>query len=436
MTSVAPVLYPSLIHRACSLLDEWDLLREQPDCFLRVIFRIVKKVNLKRPTAAVFAKRATLASESGQSVQTVNRAIKWLEAEGFITRTKKAHRGLRGSSSPLVPTPKFLKLLMLDPVSIRESYAEAEAYVLGKYALDNGCLPPEVASKKKNRSRTACTTEQEEDGAGIELDAQDLVDSLESAGISQRPDDLEISSVLAAEDEAAEDEAAEDEAVDTVQQPQPAATEAAAETTTPVAAVEVRESMDTVVDTPAIPALANKYKAAIKQYKAETAQRAAERDHRRGFVQFGHVKIPADLTWLVDNLGMRATGVLQLMGIAKKANQTLSDVVKAVSKYLVDLDGREAYAYLRKLLELGKDFGYKVRETNQRQAAEDERDYLALKAEALAGRSFFSSKGQAQYTIQPDGLVEVLQNGKHSAMRLCRRILDAIDTGKLRAVRA
>lgn len=431
MTSVAPVLYPSLIHRACSLLDEWDLLREQPDCFLRVIFRIVKKVNLKRPTAAVFAKRATLASESGQSVQTVNRAIKWLEAEGFITRTKKAHRGLRGSSSPLVPTPKFLKLLMLDPVSIRESYAEAEAYVLGKYALDNGCLPPEVASKKKNRSRTACTTEQEEDGAGIELDAQDLVDSLESAGISQRPDDLEISSVLAAEDEAAEDEA-----VDTVQQPQPAATEAAAETTTPVAAVEVRESMDTVVDTPAIPALANKYKAAIKQYKAATAQRAVERDNRRGFVQFGDVKIPADLTWLVDNLGMRATGVLQLMGLAKQANQTLSEVVSAVKKYLTDLDGREAYAYLRKLLGLGKDFGYKVREVNQQQDAEDERTYLALKAEALAGRSFFSPKGQAQYTIQPDGLVEVLQNGKHSAMRLCRKILDAIDTGKLRAVRA
>ena len=426
MTLVEHILYPSLIHRACSLFDEWDFLKKQPDGFFRVILRIVKKINLKRPHAAVFAKRATLAIESGQSVQTVNRAIKWLEAEGFITRTKKAHRGLRGSSSPLVPTPKFLALLLLDPVSIKQSYAEAEAYVLGKYALDNGCLPPEVASKKKNRSRTACTTEQEEDGAGIELDAQDLVDSLESAGISQSPDDLEISSVLAAEDEA----------VATVQQPQPAATEAAAETTTPVAAVEVRESMDTVVDTPAIPALANKYEAAIKQYKAETAQRAAERDHRRGFVQFGHVKIPADLTWLVENLGMRATGVLQLMGIAKKANQTLSDVVTAVSKYLVDLDGREAYAYLRKLLGLGKDFGYKVRETNQRQADEDERDYLALKAEALAGRSFFSPKGQAQYTIQPDGLVEVLQNGKHSAMRLCRKMLDAIDAGKLRAVRA
>lgn len=429
MTLVEHVLYPSLIHRACSILDEWDFLREQPACFIRVIFRIVKKVNLKRPNAAVFARRATLAKESGQSVETVNRAIKWLEAEGFITRTKKAHPGLRGSSSPLVPTPKFLTLLMLDPVSIRESYAEAEACVLGKYALDNGCLPPEVASKKKNRSRTACTTEQEEDGAGIELDAQDLVDSLESSAcVTLKPDDPEISCTLAVEDEA----------VDAVQQPQPpvATTEAAADTTTPVAAVEVGESIDTVVDTPAIPALANKYKAAIKQYKAETAQRAAERDSRRGFVQFGHVKIPADLTWLVENLGMRATGVLQLMGLAKQANQTLSEVVKAVHKYLVDLDGREAYAYLYKLLGLGKDFGYKVRETNQQQDAEDERTYLALKAEALAGRSFFSPKSQAQYTIQPDGLVEVLQAGKYSAMRLCRKILDAIDTGKLRAVRA
>lgn len=430
MTLVAPVLYPSLINRACSIVDEWEVLKHQPDCFFRVILRIVKKVNLKRPTAAVFAKRATLASEAGQSVQTVNRTIKWLETEGLITRQRKAHQGLRGSSSPLMLTPKFLTLLMLDPVSIKQSYAEAEAYVLGKYALDNDCLPAEVASKKKTRSRTACTTDQEEDGAGIELDAQDLVDSSESACISQSPDDLEISSVLAVEDEAAEDEA-----VDTVQS-QPAATEAAADTTTPVAAVEVREGMDTGVDTPAIPDLATKYEAAIQHYKAETAQRAAERDNRRGFVQFGDVKIPADLTWLVDNLGMRATGVLQLMGVAKKANQTLSEVVMAVKKYLVDLSGREAYAYLHKLLGLGKDFGYKVRETNRQQDAEDERTYLALKAEALAGRSFFSSKGQAQYTIQPDGLVEVLQNGKHSAMRLCRKILDAIDTGKLRAMRA
>lgn len=426
MTLVEHTLYPSLIHRACSILDEWDILKKQPDGFFRVILRIIKKINLKRPHAAVFAKRATLAIESGQSVQTVNRAIKWLEAEGFITRTKKAHPGLRGSSSPLVPTTKFLALLLLDPVSIKQSYAEAEAYVLGKYALDNGCLPPEVASKK-NRS----PANQEEDRAGIELDGQYLVDSSENACVTQKPDDPEISSVLAAEDEAAEDEA-----VDTVQQPQPAATEAAAETTTPVAAVEVREGMDTGVDTPPIPALAKNYEVAIQHYKAATAQRAVERDNRRGFVQFGDVKIPADLTWLVDNLGMRATGVLQLMGMAKQANQTLSDVVKAVSKYLVDLDGREAYAYLRKLLGLGKDFGYKVRETNRQQDAEDERTYLALKAEALAGRSFFSSKGQAQYTIQPDGLVEVLQNGKHSAMRLCRKILDAIDTGKLRAVRA
>lgn len=430
MTLVEHVLYPSLINRACSIVDEWEVLKHQPDCFFRVILRIVKKVNLKRPTAAVFAKRATLASEAGQSVQTVNRTIKWLETEGLITRQRKAHQGLRGSSSPLMLTPKFLTLLMLDPISIKQSYAEAEAYVLGKYALDNGCLPPKSGANqttKKNRSPAA---NQGEGGAGIELDAQALIDSAESACISQSPDDLEISSMRAVEDEAAEDEA-----VDTVQS-QPAATEASADTTTPVAAVEVREGMDTGVDTPAIPDLATKYEAAIQHYKAETAQRAAERDNRRGFVQFGDVKIPADLAWLVTNLDMRATGVLELMGIAKKANQTLSDVVTAVSKYLVDLDGREAYAYLRKLLGLGKDFGYKVRETNQRQAAENERDYLALKAEALAGRSFFSPKSQAQYTIQPSGLVEVLQAGKHSAMRLCRKLLDAIDTGKLRAMRA
>lgn len=419
MTLFEPTLYPSLIHRACSIVDEWDVLKNQPDCFFRVILRIVKKVNLAHPKSAVFAKRATLALEAGQSVQTVNRTIKWLEAQGLLTRARKAHRGLRGSSSPLMLTDKFLTLLRLDPVSIEKSYAEANECVLGRYARDSGRMPHEGIAKHGSPHYCAAYLAGSEEGRdGLELVAKDLVASSDSACVTQNSDALEITSASSVDFNT---EVA-------VEQLQPIA----AADTTPLSSPEV---MDTVVNAPVIPALAKKYEAAIQHYKAATAQRAAERDQRRGFVQFGAVKIPADLTWLVDNLGMRATGVLQLMGLAKQAHQTLSEVVSAVKKYLIDLDGREAYAYLRKLLGLGKDFGYKVRETNQLQAAEDERDYLALKAEALAGRSFFSPKGQAQYTIQPDGLVEVLHNGKHSAMRLCRKILDAIDTGKLRAVR-
>lgn len=422
MTLVEHVLYPSLIHRACSIVDEWDVLKNQPDCFFRVILRIVKKVNIAQPKSAVFAKRATLALEAGQSVQTVNRTIKWLETEGLITRQKKAHQGLRGSSSPLVLSDQFLHLLMLDPLSIQQSYAEAEEYVLQKYAQANG-LKHDVA-KPNAHADAVYAADQEEGRAQVTVVQTDAAPETHVEGIA------EASSAQAVEDELQSVVSSTDLTAST------ASTADVIALGVPNAAAAGEPEVDMVVETPAIPALAAKYQAAINRHKAATAQRAADRNDRRGFVQFGDVKIPADLSWLVTNLDMRATGVLELMGIAKKANQTLSDVVKAVSKYLSDLDGREAYAYLRKLLGLGKDFGYKVREMTQQQNAEDERDYLALKAEALAGRSFFSPKSQAQYTIQPDGLVEVLQNGKHSAMRLCRKMLDAIDAGKLRAVRA
>lgn len=421
MTLVAPVLYPSLINRACSIVDEWEVLKHQPDCFFRVILRIVKKVNLKRPTAAVFAKRATLASEAGQSVQTVNRTIKWLETEGLITRTKKANKGLRGSRSPLVLSDQFLRLLMLDPLSIQQSYTAAEDFVLAKYAKDTGIEPDE---KRKPKHPSAG-----HDAPGHE---------------EGRAEDV---SNAASEDEVAETDSALDleEKLHVDDEPQPVANPTESKESTSSAAVvmdpEVPEAagaapqVDKVVETLVVPELADKYQAVVEHYKAATAKRAAQRDDRRGFVQIGAVKIPTDLTWLVDNLGMRATGVLQLMGVAKKADQTLSEVVRAVSKYLVDLDGREAYAYLRKLLGLGKDFAHKVTEQNQLQDEEAERSYLAMKAEALAGRSFFSAKQQAQYTIQANAVVQVLQDGKSFAVRLSRKMLDAIDAGKLRAVR-
>lgn len=113
MENLAPTVYPSMIARACSALDESPLFRDMPDGYLRVIFRIIKKINLIRLNSPIVASRSTLASESGKSVETVHRVVKWLEDRGLVERLQKARAGLRGSSSPLVPTLKLLDALLL-----------------------------------------------------------------------------------------------------------------------------------------------------------------------------------------------------------------------------------------------------------------------------------------------------------------------------------
>ncbi|MFC7208320.1 hypothetical protein ACFQOZ_17975 [Comamonas endophytica] len=84
-----------------------------PDGYFRVIFRIIKKINLIRPNSPIVASRATIAQESGKSVETVHRVIRWLEDRALIERVQKARAGLRGSSSPLIPTSKLLDALLL-----------------------------------------------------------------------------------------------------------------------------------------------------------------------------------------------------------------------------------------------------------------------------------------------------------------------------------
>lgn len=109
-----PTSYPYMIARACSALEEAQIFQDLPDGYFRIIFRIIKKINVASPFSKIVATRTTLSKESGKSIETVQRAIKWLEARGLIEeREQKANVGLRGSRSPLTPTRKFLDALGL-----------------------------------------------------------------------------------------------------------------------------------------------------------------------------------------------------------------------------------------------------------------------------------------------------------------------------------
>ena len=116
-----PTIYPSGISRAVSAIDEIPVFKDLPDGFLRVIVRIIKKINLRAPKSPIVASRSTLAEDSGKSVESVHRAVRWLEERGLIERDQKSRAGFRGSSSPLAPTHKLLEALLLTP--------EAEAHI-------------------------------------------------------------------------------------------------------------------------------------------------------------------------------------------------------------------------------------------------------------------------------------------------------------------
>jgi DNA-binding transcriptional regulator YhcF (GntR family) len=149
MTAIAPtVVYPSLISRACAALDESPVFKDVPDGYLRVILRIVKKINLKRLNSPILASRATLAEESGKSVETVHRVVRWLEERGLVEREQRARPELRGSSSPLMPTKQLLDALLLSEAA-RASVDEAHPNTGAKAST---AKPTSVANKSPARA--------------------------------------------------------------------------------------------------------------------------------------------------------------------------------------------------------------------------------------------------------------------------------------------
>ena len=156
-----PTIYPSGISRAVSAIDEIPAFKALPDGFLRVIVRIVKKINLRSPSNPIVASRNTLAVESGKSVETVHRAIRWLEELGLIERAQKARAGLRGSSSPLMPTHKLLEALLLIPeveaqLKKAKHVAPASPIPARDFVRVNGLTLPSDLAWIVQQGRAAC----------------------------------------------------------------------------------------------------------------------------------------------------------------------------------------------------------------------------------------------------------------------------------------
>lgn len=108
--------FPIQILQACSSFLYHPAFEELPDGYIRVVTKIIQKINLDKPESEIFASRSTLADECKCSLDTVHRAVKWLELHAMIERCKKAMPGLRGSKSPISATKKFLKILDISKI--------------------------------------------------------------------------------------------------------------------------------------------------------------------------------------------------------------------------------------------------------------------------------------------------------------------------------
>jgi hypothetical protein len=153
------------------------------------------------------------------------------------------------------------------------------------------------------------------------------------------------------------------------------------------------------------------------------------------FVTLGKLKLPSDLAWLVQEQDMQATGVLQLMKLAKQVKQRLSDVVGATKKYLESLKGRELYAYLRALLHTNKDFGQRAEKAASDEFVQQQQNYLQEKAAAFSGQTFQSRDAKLMVTVDASGMLMQERAGQRTARPMCQSFLDAIAAGRLLARR-
>ncbi len=164
-------------------------------------------------------------------------------------------------------------------------------------------------------------------------------------------------------------------------------------------------------------------------------------------IKIANRRIPCDLAWLVQDNCLSVTGLLHLMGTAKKMGHFLSDIVKLRQAAIRPHTGRSLYAYLRALITKPVDYGYlkaqqdKERTAREQKAAERAHHEALIKdgMEKFRGRTFVSEEG-VHYTFEDTHTVSTKQrrNGlwytgsfhAHHAYDLLKNIL----AGRLREI--
>lgn len=136
--------------------------------------------------------------------------------------------------------------------------------------------------------------------------------------------------------------------------------------------------------------------------------------------------LPDDLKSLDGKLSMPA--IWKLMGMASKKGKRLGDVVAATAKHWAKFSGRQLFAYLSKLVESDKDFGYIVKREAQEKAVVAQKSALETKKELLNGKIFKSSATGQFYRVSK-GLVEFI--GRSMYAQLAKDFIDQIESGGL-----
>ena len=331
-----------------------------------MVVRLIKKINLSRLFSPIVASRGTIARESGKSIETVGRAVKWLEEQKLVTREQRARAGLRGSSAPLVPTAKLIDALTLrQALSVqRDSRQASEKRANYGHDLDTNTVEIEIIS----------------DAHSVEvitpfIGKSDLVETV-----------ITTNSCGGENDSAYPQET----------------------TASPV-------STDASIST--VQGLQQSY-----QRQPESAGCPVKT------VAIGKFRIPADLAWLIQDQNLAPTGLLSLMSQASKVGQRLSDVVALTRSYLLKLSGRRLYAYLSTLVRQGKDYGYirAHREDEDRMThdAARETERLAVKAVDWVGRRFSTLDRTGSITVEAGGWLRVERPCKAGGTVLGTRRMD------------
>lgn len=362
------VVYPGAIARACSALDESPLFESMPDGYIRVVIRIIKKISLSRLSSPITASRETLARESKKSLETVHRAVRWLEAHEFIQRNQKARAGLRGSSSPIKPTQKLLDALLLTAEHMSLQHPDRV-----RTSQEPPLQSRQVSLAGHDQQGQSCTAP---DTPGLIEAQQGQHDSLSFP--ARQP----IESSLAPH------------AAGYPQEP-PVSSDASK---------SVKDKYNLKRNNPS----GCFQKMGSTWVPQELAWLIAEQDLR-----------PSAIPWLMSQA---AAAQQRLSDVVLATSKRLKSL---------NLRGRELAAYLRKVIRSGQDFSNCANELRQHHQHEINQEVLKNKADDLVGRQFVKADGTARFVVEEAGFITEIRDGMRRVMRFTQGFLDAIESRRL-----